>query len=100
VRCAPACRAGAEQGSAGSPQAASRDVARITAPSPWPGHEGRRSSAEHRSIWSSKERKALAMRAAPNTSLHRTPAAAPPPPLSSRALGAIAFETERTLCEA
>ena len=44
ARCAPACRAEAEQGSAGSPQAASRGVARITAPAPWPGHAGRRLS--------------------------------------------------------
>jgi hypothetical protein len=31
--------------------------------------------------------KVLAMRAAPNTSLQRTPAAAPPSPLISQALG-------------
>jgi TonB family protein len=38
-----------------------------------------------------RSEKVLAMRAAPNTSLQRTPAAALPSPLSSRALGAYRF---------
>jgi hypothetical protein len=45
MRCAPACRAEAEQGDTGNPQAASLPVARITAPAPWPGHVSRRLSA-------------------------------------------------------
>jgi hypothetical protein len=45
ARCAPACCAEAEQGSAGSPQAASCGLARIAAPALWPSHVGRRSSA-------------------------------------------------------
>jgi len=45
MRFAPASRAEAEQGSAGSQQAASCGVARITAPAPWPGHGGRRLSS-------------------------------------------------------
>ena len=34
MRCAPACRAEVEQGSAGSPQSVSRGCSRITAPAP------------------------------------------------------------------
>ena len=44
ARSAPACRAEAEQGSAGSRQATSISRFRITAPAPWPGHAGRRLS--------------------------------------------------------
>ena len=44
MSCAPAGHAETEKGSAGSPQAASGGVARITAPAPWPGYGGRRLS--------------------------------------------------------
>ena len=87
ARCAPASRAEPEQGSAESPQAASRGITRITAPAPWPSHAGRRLRAfTSRRILVQIE-KVLARRAAPNKSLHRTPAAAPPSPVSSKPLG-------------
>ena len=43
--------------------------------------------------------KPMKMRAAPNTSLHRTPAAALPSPLSSQALGAARYLVAQTIPE-
>jgi hypothetical protein len=64
-----------------------RRVTRISTPAPWPGHAGRRLSAWTSRRMVEQSEKVSAMRAAPNTSLQRTPAAALPSPLSSQALG-------------
>jgi hypothetical protein len=84
---APAWRAEAEQGSVGSPQTASSSLLRITTPSRWPGHAGQRLRAFTSRRMVEQSEKVVTMRAAPNTSLQRTPAAALPSPLSSKPLG-------------